>query len=110
MRLHGYIMLIIVASLSSNVYANLLIDQYYDREKEKVIEVSPRRYRLDSFFDKWQDAALREIAASNEGVAPNDGLGGRDSAHLIWNGVDYYALAANYLSSEQDRRNEEDAV
>lgn len=98
--------LILIASLGSNAYADLRIDQ--DFGKKKVIEVSPGRYRLDSFYYQFKDAVIREIAASNEGVAPNSGFGGRDSAHLIWNGVDYYALAANYLSSEQDRRNEED--
>ncbi|WP_156943175.1 hypothetical protein [Pseudogulbenkiania sp. MAI-1] len=88
-------------SYSLDVQAELLVNQV--KYEESIIEVAPGRYRVESFYKKWEEAIRRNIAAINEGIAP-DVSGGRDSARVLWNGEEYYAWAEQYHSAEQDRQ------
>jgi hypothetical protein len=85
---------------SFNVQAELAVNKV--KYEENIIEVAPGRYRVESFYKKWEEAIRRNIAAINEGIAP-DVSGGRDSARILWNGEEYYAWAMEYNSAEQDR-------
>ncbi|WP_156943174.1 hypothetical protein [Pseudogulbenkiania sp. MAI-1] len=57
---------------------------------------------MENFIERWEDAVRRNIAAINEGIAP-DVSGSRDAARVLWNGEEYYAWLKEYTSSEQDR-------
>ncbi|EEG07217.1 hypothetical protein [Pseudogulbenkiania ferrooxidans] len=62
----------------------------------------------EKFKQTWEQRVLQDIAASNEGITPTNGLADLSRAHLLWNGVDYYAWSVHYQSAEQIRRNREE--
>lgn len=92
---------ILICSFSA--CAELSVDKRYNGESKNVGELKVEGWRrVENFIDRWEGAVRRNIAAINEGIAP-DVSGSRDAARVLWNGEEFYAWAENYWSAEQMR-------
>lgn len=86
-------------------HGEFVMDQKFNGAKHNVGEVKSEEWKavVEPFLKKWDKKILQGIAEDNDGITPSSATGGRDSAHIVWNGKHYYAWAVQYHSADQDK-------
>lgn len=90
-----------------NAQAELVVDTKFagsTKNQDQMTWEEMTDSAFEKFIQTWSQRILLDIAASNEGIEPTSTPTSISRAHIIWNGVDYYAWAAQYTSAQQSKR------